>query len=377
MKQNLDGRKPAVIFISATTGNLKVPLIVEQVSQAYPETPIWGASSALGIMMNNEHDYMKGDALGLIALCSSDYQFIVEGASAQTAEAYLQAVEGIIGKVKKQKPDATPNLILLTSNPGPHEEFMLEALKKAFGRDVRIYGGSAGTEAPSPRYSIANEKTYDEGLSIALVYTTKKIGCCYQMGFKARNHHGTATRTEGRWLYEIDGRPALEVYNEWADGYFSKSIEAGESIRGTGQMLHPLAMVKKNEQGHEYHISLSAKTYSKETGAIEFFACIEEGDTLTILEGDTDSLVARGYLAVMKAKTEVWGKAAGGLVFHCSGARLLLEEENRTKELGPKLKAAFGDKPFILMFHNGEHGSIPGSESFHGNLMLDVVVFGE
>jgi hypothetical protein len=178
-------------------------------------------------------------------------------------------------------------------------------------------------------------------------------------------------------LNTIDEKPALEVYNQWADGFFTEIIQEGKPIRGEGQMYHPLAMVKKTADGKELLVSLSAKAYSKETGGIEFFACVDEGDELTILKGDTDSLVNRAYLGVAQAKRMVRSKIAGGLVFYCSGARLLLEKQGRTKEMAPKLKQAFGDKPFILMFHNGEHGSIPGSESFHGNLMLDVVVFGE
>jgi small ligand-binding sensory domain FIST len=134
---------------------------------------------------------------------------------------------------------------------------------------------------------------------------------------------------------------------------------------------------KKVTHGEELVISLSAKQYSKETGGIEFFACVEKGDTVTVLKGDTDSLVNRAYLSVAKAKRMAKGKIAGGLVFHCSGARLLLEKQDRTREMAPKLKQAFRDRPFLLMFHNGEHGCIPGSESFHGNLMLDAIVFGE
>ena len=79
----------------------------------------------------------------------------------------------------------------------------------------------------------------------------------------------------------------------------------------------------------------------------------------------------------MKARKMVKGRVAGGLVFHCSGSRLLLEKQGDTEKISPKLKKAFGKSPFILMFLNGEHGCIKDSESFHGNLMLGAVVFGK
>jgi hypothetical protein len=378
LKQDLGDRQPAVIFTSATSIKLDVPVMMQELRQAFPDTPIWGATSALGIFMNNAYDYMQGSALGLLALCSADYRMVVAGASiAEYEKSYVKAAQPLIQKAKETYKNEIPAMILFTSNPGAHEEAILEALKQAFGREIPIFAGSTGTEDPNPRYAIANGEAYAEGLSFCFIYTDKKIGHSYQMGFKRENVSGIATAVDGRWLNSIDGKPALEVYNQWTNGFFTEAIQAEKSIRGAGQMLHPLAIVKKTPDGNELVISLSAKTYSKESGGIEFFACVDQGDTLTLLKGDTDSLVNRAYLGVAKAKTMVKGKIAGGLVFHCSGARLLLEEQGRTKEMAPKLKQAFGEQPFILMFLNGEHGCIPGSESFHGNLMLDVVVFEE
>lgn len=378
LKADLGDKKPKVIFFSSTSIKLDVPTMVENLNQAFPDVSVWGATSALGIFMNNEYDYMQGSVVGLLALCSEDYTFFVGGASiASYDQSYVNAAKHIIKNAKASSKDEMPALVLFTSNPGPHEEEVIEELKSAFGRFVPIFGGSCGTEAPNPRYSIANGESFSEGLALCFIYTSKKIGYSYQMGYKREDVSGIATEVDGRWVNKIDDKPALEVYNQWADGFFTEIIQEEKPIRGEGQMYHPLAMVKKTAEGDELVISLSAKTYSKETGGIEFFACVDEGDEVTILKGDTDSLVERAYLGVAKARRMARGKVAGGLVFYCSGARLLLEKQGRTKEMAPKLKQAFGDKPFILMFHNGEHGCIPGSESFHGNLMLDAVIFGE
>ena len=379
LKNELGSQQPSVIFFSSTSIQLDVPTMVAEVQKAFPDTPVWGATSALGLFMNNDAGYMRGSVVGLLALCSEEYQIFVEGASIRNYEqSYTKAAEQIINHAREFSRDAMPSMVLFTSNPGPHEEAVIELLKTAFNRSLPIFGGSCGTEAPNPRFSVANGEAHEEGLALCFLYTsTKKIGYHYQMGYKREDVSGVATKVDGRLVNEIDGKPAIDVYNEWTGGFFTDIIREGKPIRGEGQMYHPLAMVKKTADGEELIISLSAKTYSKDTGGIEFFACVDEGDELTVLKGDTDSLVNRAYLGVMQATRMAKGKIAGGLVFYCSGARLLLEKQGRTAEMSPKLKQAFRDKPFILMFHNGEHGCIPGSESFHGNLMLDVVVFGE
>ena len=377
LKQNLDGKKAGVIFFSATSIELDVPEMVKELANEFPDTPVWGATSALGIFMNNEYDYMQGSAVGLLALCSEDYLFFVKGLPAdEDPNSYQNAAVQIIKEAKEHN-SGIPSMILFTANPGSHEEVIIEELKKGFGRYIPVFGGSCGTEAPNPRYAVANGELYEKGLSLCFIYTSKRIGYCYQMGYKREDVSGIATDVDGRWVNKIDGRPALEVYNEWTNGFFTDVVNEGKSIRSEGQMYHPLAMLKKAEDGRELVISLSAKQHSPETGAIEFFACVDKGDTLTVLKGDTDSLIRRAYLGVAKAKRMARGRIAGGLVFYCSGARLLLEKKGLTGEMSPQLKQAFGDKPFILMFHNGEHGCVPGMESFHGNLMLDAVVFGE
>ncbi|MGA1869940.1 MAG: FIST signal transduction protein [bacterium] len=378
LKKNLNGKKPAIIFFSSTSIKLNIPTMVKEVCNEFSTIPVWGATSALGIIMNNEYDYMKGSVIGLLALCSKDYSFFVRGASIREYQNnYVAAVTHIIKEANLNYKNKIPSMILFTSNPGSHEEDIIKVLKNHYGKFIPIFGGSCGTEVPNLQYSIANDESYTEGFSLCFIYTSKHIGYCYQMGYKRKNVNGIATDVDGRWVNTIDNKPALEVYNRWTDGFFTKIIENGKPIRGEGQMYHPLAMIKHTKDGEEFIIALSAKKHSVETGRIEFFACVDKGDVLTVLKGDTNSLIRRTYLAVAKAKKMARGRIAGGLVFNCSGARLLLEKKDRTKEISPQLKQAFKNKPFILMFNNGEHGCIPGSESFHGNLMLDTVVFAE
>ena len=376
LKENLNGKKPSVIFLSSTSIKLDVPAIVAKIAEEFGDTPVWGATSALGLFMNNDLGYMRGSVVGLVALCSDEHEFFVRGAAVDdSAGGYVDAAARICREARRVHGEEPPSLILFTSDPGSHEELVIKELKRAFGRKIPIFGGSCGTEAPNPRYAVANGGAYSKGLSLCLVYATKRIGYCYQMGYRREKVSGTATDVDGRWVKTIDGRPALDVYNEWTDGFFSDVLKNNKPIRGEGQMYHPLAVVKQAGKGRELVISLSAKGHDPETGAIEFFACVDKGDTLTVLKGDTESLIARNYLGVAKAKRMAGGRIAGGLVFYCSGARMLLERQARTGEMAAPLKRAFGEKPFILMFHNGEHGQVAGSESFHGNLMLGAVVF--
>lgn len=49
-------------------------------------------------------------------------------------------------------------------------------------------------------------------------------------GYLPTNKKGIITKAQGRTIYEIDGKPAAIVYNEWTDGAISEYLEKGGII---------------------------------------------------------------------------------------------------------------------------------------------------
>ncbi|MCP4351138.1 MAG: hypothetical protein GY795_37210 [Desulfobacterales bacterium] len=366
-------KPPSMIFVASTPDN-DGNALVGAISAKFPTVPVWGATSAKGIFMNNTR-YLTKNAVGLLFFSDTknEYDFFVGGRSVDGGRWEIKATE-IIKDAKKISADP-PSMILLTCNPGPHEEKILELLIKTYGKsDIPIYGGSSGTtdNKAMPRFVIANGDAYKKGLAIAFIYTREPIGHYYPMGYKPLiNERATITKSEGRTVQEINGKPAIDEYNRMAGGKFNNIIQLGKPLRGEGQMLAPLAKVVE-EKGKERYISLSAKQYDPKSGAIEFFASVHPGDKVTVLKGNKDNLSKRVYLGVVRAKTALKDRLNGGLVFFCSGARLLLEREGRIDEVSHAgAQKGFKSKPYLIWFMNGEHGG----PNIHGNLMSGIVTF--
>ena len=89
------------------------------------------------------------------------------------------------------------------------------------------------------------------------------------------------TRAEGREAIEIDGRPAAEVYIEWAGAELAKQLGAADAASLTPaslatenllalSTLRPLASVTDGEDGKPFHTLLHPSGVT-ERGGLTFF----------------------------------------------------------------------------------------------------------
>jgi hypothetical protein len=177
-------------------------------------------------------------------------------------------------------------------------------------------------------------------------------------------------------LYEIDGRTAAGVYNEWTDGAIAGAIESGGTVLDE-TTLHPLGREVASVGGMPYY-QLSHPEQVTEDGALALFTRIEEGDEVVCMTGTVDSLTARaGRVAEAARDTRFGGEdeLAGALVIYCAGCMLAVDD--RITEVVDHLNDALDDAPFLGAFTFGEQGCFVGGNNQHANLMISVVTFYE
>ncbi|MEF1273771.1 FIST C-terminal domain-containing protein, partial [Vibrio campbellii] len=107
-----------------------------------------------------------------------------------------------------------------------------------------------------------------------------------------------ATKTKDRILLEIDNKPALDVYREWTNHQETQSDK--ESFLFTNSSAYPLGRIA----GHLYerpYYKLSHPIRETKQGGIELFTSIQEGESLTLMQGSRQHLVARAARVVNAA----------------------------------------------------------------------------
>ncbi len=292
-----------------------------------------------------------------------------------------------------------PRLVLVSGAtyfyPGtienPVEERFLDGIESVLGKDIPIIGGlAADTMASGNEKVFVNDKIYGFGsVSVALLYTdvkiglnpdTPKIGYGFLGGFTPTTKKGVVTKAEGHLLYEIDGRPCSEVYDEWTNHALGDRINATEWVIDY-TALHPLAAkISEDDKVPGYYNKLIHYFNNPQKGVCKVACEVKEGEILYLLEGTPSMFVNRGALTAMFARAEgrlTADEIAGGYMVFCAGSFLAIPEESYP-EISNAINETLSGAPFIGGYEFGGFGSFIGAqENVFSTQMASFLVFGK
>jgi hypothetical protein len=273
------------------------------------------------------------------------------------------------------RPGEAPELIWLTAAPGA-EEAVLAGVCDVAGDDAAILGGSsADNEVAGDWAQLDAAAALRRGVVVSALFPSRPVACAFRNVHAPTDRCGVATRTDGRTLREIDGRPAAEVYRGWTGGAV---VPAGGGATGSilaASTLAPLGREAEHLASVPFHLLAHPATVEAD-GSLGLFADVSEGETLWLMEGSADALASRAGAVVRQAIAELpdpGADIAGALVIYCGGCMLAVRE--RMDEVAADVSAALGGAPFLGVFSFGEQGAPLGGPARHGNLMLGCAVF--
>jgi hypothetical protein len=275
-------------------------------------------------------------------------------------------------------PADLPRVILLNSTIGIEEE-VLEGIEQAVGKSVPVLGGTVG----GPVMGVLGEnEVYERGIGLAVLYTDLPLGWTFEAGFDVTvKHAGIATKVEGQAIVEIDGKPAMDVYNEWVEGEIDHLRTQGAKPGTIRDLLtlHPLYRRYKSLTGQDY--LLFSHPWPKDDRmrdkSIMTSTQIRAGEEICLSSGTWERLLNRvGNLptnAKANGRIRVGTRPVLAIGFICAGVLGVIPETERDK-MSFLLNAANGHGPFITNFTWGEQGHFPGLGNKHGNLLTSLLV---
>jgi hypothetical protein len=217
------------------------------------------------------------------------------------------------------------------------EEEANEALGAAAPQLVFV-GGSAGDDLAFKETRVFyNDETSTDGAILMLLDMAVPFTIAKTCSFEPTAHRFTVTRADeaNRVVYELDGRPALEVYAKAAGTTPAK-------LDGALFMKHPLGMMLDSDPW------IRAPQQALPDGGLKFYCRITEGSEVYLMKG-TD-LVGETRQAISRAATAVGGRAGGVIAFNCILRRLELD----ATAAHDGFHAAFGGLPTAGFHTYGE-----------------------
>ena len=258
------------------------------------------------------------------------------------------------------------------------EESMMEGIKSVLGETVPIVGGSAGDDGKFVgTFQFANGQVFSDSVVLTAIFTHLKVGFGLSHGYKPTNKIALITRSKEKIIYELNNRPAAEVYAEML-GISLNELMKGSGLLKFGEKFPRFAMDFIEKIGitkdkflekidmYKFMISspfgipdVSGEYWAKvpkgivEKKYIEFYNNIPEKMPITLMEIDRKKAI-EATADALKQSISIMKRPAFSLIFECGGRYFYLG--NDVKKSIEAAKKLLKGTPFIGFYTHGEQG---------------------
>lgn len=292
------------------------PSPIQEIADAYPNSHIVGCSSAGEIFGTRVSD-------GTLSVAVVRF----EHGSVATAVAPVAATEASFSagqSLARQLEDPSlQGVFVLSDGLSVNGSELVRGLNSVLPESVVVTGGLAGDGDRFEQTWMIKDGTPQSGFVCAagLYGERVRVGHGSMGGWDIFGPERTVTRSDGNVLYELDGRPALELYKEYLG-------ERASGLPATA-LLFPLSLRTESSNGESLVRTILA--VDEETQSMTFAGDIPEGARAQLMRANFDRLVDGASGAALMARNgDKDGVQTLALAISCVGRRLVLGE--RTEE---------------------------------------------
>ncbi len=239
-------------------------------------------------------------------------------------------------------------------------ETLIRSIEQTIGPDLTLFGGMAGDDFSFHGTCVfTHEKSTEYGM-VALVVNEEKIDLqgVALSGWKPIGVARTITKSKGNLLYQIDDKPALDMYLRFLGEDFASADEQIRFFDSVG-LHYPLQIERTGREP----VMCNPMGYNSEENALILESDIEEGSRFRFSTPPDFDIVD----TVLNKATEIKGINGEGaealLIFSCA---------SRLNALGPMAQqennglSEVWNAPMAGFYTYGEFGkAINGKHEFH------------
>jgi hypothetical protein len=244
--------------------------------ERYPTAQIIGCSTSGEITASGVYD----DSLQITAIL---WEKTVQRVTHTKMSGMQNSFETAAGLAKQLKADSLKAVLVYSDGLNVNGSELLEGFKSVLG-EIPIMGGMAGDGFNfSKTLQIFNE-TVGDGLVIAVgLYGNHLIAATgVGRGWKPYGPPRKVTKSEKNIVLELDGKPALPLYNLYIGAHSAKDLP------GSG-LKFPFAIIEEGKRDIEKIRTLLA--IDPKTNSLTFAGNVDEGETVRFCQSTHDRLV--------------------------------------------------------------------------------------
>ena len=218
-------------------------------------------------------------------------------------------------------------------------EAMLAGAREGLGDAVPIFGGAAGDQFEFRRtMQLHGGRIMERGMCALGISGPLLYGSGVKSGRKPIGVESTVTRAELNFVYEVDGRNAVEHYNR----YGAQNSPSAD-----------ISLAIAEGPGWESYYIRAPSAAEPETGGVRFLGYVPEGSRVRMTHATYDELVLAARASMVAALADLGdAEPKVALLFSCTTRKHVLGSQSGEDVEGPR--SLFGDRPMAGFFTFGE-----------------------
>jgi hypothetical protein len=262
--------------------------------------------------------------------------------------AHSNSFEAGCALAKQIDPVNLKNVLVISDGQLVNGSELVMGLQSIFPQGTIITGGLAGDGSNFQSTLVGLNNAPAEGMIVAVGFygaLTVKYGSVG--GWDSFGPERIITRSKANVLYELDGKPALDIYKKYLG-------EQAKELPGSG-LLYPLSIRVKDSDDYLVRTILNVNEADK---SLTFAGNMPEGNYARLMKANFDRLIEGSSNAAQNSLHN--DKPELAILISCVGRKLVLDQ--RIEEEVEVVRAVYGDKTAITGFYS--YGEIAPSFNF-------------
>ncbi len=325
-RPRIDSRRTLVVLFGSSS-LLDSPGPIHELLDEYGESVVIGCSTAGEILGTQIHD--ESVSAAIVRFDQTDLR--MASASAPSVEDSFKAGQAIARQLNDSR---LKGIFVLSDGLNVNGSELVRGLNSEVSSSVVVTGGLAGDSNRFHRTWVLHDRKPQSGFVTAVGFYGDhvRIGHGSKGGWDRFGPERRVTKSKGNILFELDSRPALQLYKEYLG-------ERATGLPATG-LLFPLAL--RADRSDSKSLVRTILAVNEGDQSLTFAGDIPEGSFAQLMKANFDRLVQGASEAATTTKLSADGDTCTlAIAISCVGRRLVLgerteEETEATLEVLPK-----------------------------------------
>jgi hypothetical protein len=232
-------------------------------------------------------------------------------------------------------------------------------------RFLPLWGGGAGNNfnLKEPTYQYCDDEVISDGVSYALLSGEAQASWAISHGMAPIGGERKVTRSKGNVIYEIDGKPAIEVLKEYLPEHALIEDRDWMPYAISLALIFEAPSYMKDEE----YIVRGVPAVRMADGSINVQSEVKEGTSIWFSSRDKEKISTRFDRMAQQIKEQLGGEEPKLVFqFECLTRGKLMFREQEKQELLRRFRQSVGpDVPWVGFYTIGEIGSVEKHNDRH------------